>query len=66
MERVDQAIELFRAHPEWDGTRGAAQLAKALGGRTNLGQATWLIVLNAVSRKLKTGNLTSFLLDGYF
>jgi 2-oxo-4-hydroxy-4-carboxy--5-ureidoimidazoline (OHCU) decarboxylase len=47
MDRVDQAIELLRAHPEWDGTQGAAHLAKALGDRSNLGQATWLIVLNA-------------------
>ncbi|MFQ5976592.1 MAG: hypothetical protein ACE5OZ_00505 [Candidatus Heimdallarchaeota archaeon] len=46
-DRVDQAIELLRAHPEWDGTKGAAHLAKALGERSNLGQATWLIVLNA-------------------
>ncbi|MFQ5977215.1 MAG: hypothetical protein ACE5OZ_03660 [Candidatus Heimdallarchaeota archaeon] len=47
-ERVDQAIELLRSHPEWDGTQGAASLAKALGERSNLGQATWLLVLNAV------------------
>jgi 2-oxo-4-hydroxy-4-carboxy--5-ureidoimidazoline (OHCU) decarboxylase len=46
-DRVDQAIELLRAHPEWDGTKGAAHLAKALGERSNLGQATWLVVLNA-------------------
>ncbi|MFQ5976928.1 MAG: hypothetical protein ACE5OZ_02205 [Candidatus Heimdallarchaeota archaeon] len=45
--RVDQTIELLRAHPEWDGTQGAAHLAKALGDRSNLGQATWLVVLNA-------------------
>ena len=38
MDRVDQAIELLRAHPEWDGTKGAAHLAKALGDRSNLGK----------------------------
>ncbi|MHA2494667.1 MAG: hypothetical protein ACXAEI_04200 [Candidatus Hodarchaeales archaeon] len=47
MGRVDQAIELLRTHPEWDGTKGAAHLAKALDERSNLGQATWLVVLNA-------------------
>ncbi|MFQ5977222.1 MAG: hypothetical protein ACE5OZ_03695 [Candidatus Heimdallarchaeota archaeon] len=47
MERVDQAIDLLRTHPEWDGTKGAAHLAQALGERSNLGQATWLLVLNA-------------------
>ncbi|MFQ5976551.1 MAG: hypothetical protein ACE5OZ_00290 [Candidatus Heimdallarchaeota archaeon] len=46
-DRVDQAIELVRAHPEWEGTQGAAYLAKALDDRSNLGQATWLIMLNA-------------------
>ncbi|MFQ5976812.1 MAG: hypothetical protein ACE5OZ_01620 [Candidatus Heimdallarchaeota archaeon] len=45
--RVDQAIDLLRTHPEWEGTQGAAHLAKALGDRSNLGQATWLVVLNA-------------------
>jgi hypothetical protein len=44
---VDQAIELLRSRPKWDGTKGAAHLAKALGERSNLGQATWLLVLNA-------------------
>ena len=46
-DRVDQTIELLRTHPEWEGTKGVAHLAKALGDRSNLGQATWLVVLNA-------------------
>ncbi|MFQ5979051.1 MAG: hypothetical protein ACE5OZ_13070 [Candidatus Heimdallarchaeota archaeon] len=46
-DRIDLAIELLRAHPRWDGTKGAAHLAKAFGERSNLGQATWLVVLNA-------------------
>jgi hypothetical protein len=64
---VDQAIELLRDHPDWDGTKGAAHLAKALGDRSNLGQATWLVVLNAakgvIDREVKLQTFLERLMD---
>lgn len=62
MERVDQAIELLRTHPEWEGTKGAAHLAQAIGERSNLGQATWLLVLNAAKGVIdREGKLQTFI-----
>ncbi len=46
-ERAEQAITVLRRHPGWSGTTGAAKLAKVLADRSNIGQAAYLILLNA-------------------
>ena len=46
-DKVEKALELVRENPKWSGTHGAAKLAFQLKDRSNIGQASYLALLNA-------------------
>ncbi|MFX1512048.1 MAG: hypothetical protein ACFFCQ_05645, partial [Promethearchaeota archaeon] len=62
-ERVDQALTYIRTNPKVSGTTGAAHLAKLIQDRSNLGQAAWLLLLNAVKGVLDREKKLQLFLD---
>ena len=62
---VDIAIHHLRAGEKWSGTNGAAILATKIGDRSNLGQHSFLLALNAakgvIAREKKLRQFLQFL-----